>query len=281
LRDQYGADLVSLWVEGTDACGVAYVMTNPSTSFESSGFSVVERSCATGYYSFGHEMGHNMGSKHDIYVDSNNGAYSYSHGYADPMRRFRTVMAYNNACSAQGTSCTRYPYWSNPEVQYSNQPCGDYAVANNTMSLDNTAPFVANFRATKVGNSEPTEPAEPPPVVEPPAPAPLPDLTGTWTKFSVYSGRYFYTTLKISNVGTAPAGYSKVSYYRSTDGKTLSQLLKTFNVSSLNAGSSISGSYNFSFSSSIRGQYIIAVVDAGNSVNEADETNNRVVYRVY
>ncbi len=60
LRDTYGADLVSLWVESMDACGIGYLMTTVSTAFASSGFSVVMRSCATGYYSFGHEMGHNM-----------------------------------------------------------------------------------------------------------------------------------------------------------------------------------------------------------------------------
>jgi len=72
LRDAYSADLVSLVIEGTQYCGIAWLMNSPSVSFESDAFSVVAQSCATGYYSFAHELGHNMGSRHDVYVDPNN-----------------------------------------------------------------------------------------------------------------------------------------------------------------------------------------------------------------
>jgi len=63
LRDARKADLVSLWVEnGSEgACGIAFIMNVVSPTFAPFGFSVVRRKCATGYYSFGHELGHNMG----------------------------------------------------------------------------------------------------------------------------------------------------------------------------------------------------------------------------
>ena len=146
-RNLYAADLVSLWIEvSSGACGMAAVMVTPSASFASAGFSVVNRTCATGYYSFGHELGHNMGLTHDVYVEPANAAYPYGHGYADPPHRFRTVMAYNDACVAQGVNCTRIPYHSNPAVNYNGSTTGNAVNANEKLALDNTRVTVANFR---------------------------------------------------------------------------------------------------------------------------------------
>ena len=80
LRNTYGADLVSFWVEqGGSSCGLAWLMSTVTASFASNAFSVVARDCATGYYSFGHELGHNMGARHDVYVDAKTTPYSYAH----------------------------------------------------------------------------------------------------------------------------------------------------------------------------------------------------------
>jgi hypothetical protein len=76
LRDTWGADLVSLWAERDDFCGLGYMLQNPARS--DNGFSVIARSCATGYYSFGHEMGHNMGAAHAAGDGGPPGYYSYS-----------------------------------------------------------------------------------------------------------------------------------------------------------------------------------------------------------
>jgi hypothetical protein len=136
-----------------DACGIGYLMTNVSTAFASSGFSVVMRNCATGYYSFGHEMGHNMGATHDRYVNDGDGAYTYSHGYVYKPAKWRTVMAYNDECKDNGYDCTRIQYWSNPNVNYQQVPTGisqnaSNSSANNALTLNNTASTVANFRAS-------------------------------------------------------------------------------------------------------------------------------------
>jgi peptidyl-Asp metalloendopeptidase len=150
LRESYGADVVSLWVESLDACGIGYLMIHVSTSFAPNAFSVVARDCATGYYSFGHEMGHNMGAHHDRYASPENGAYSYSHGYVYVPDKWRTVMAYNDECSSKGYNCKRIPYWSNPNVSYNGIPTGianpSSDSANNSLTLQNTAYTVANFR---------------------------------------------------------------------------------------------------------------------------------------
>ncbi len=68
LRDQYGADVVTLIGQGyagAGYCGLGYLMGSPSTSFASSAFNIVDRTCAAGYLSYAHEVGHNEGLHHD------------------------------------------------------------------------------------------------------------------------------------------------------------------------------------------------------------------------
>jgi hypothetical protein len=148
LRNTYYADLVSMFVSyNTTTCGIGYLMTSVSPSFESNAFTVVEIDCATGYYSFAHEMGHNQGARHDWYVDSNTTPYAYAHGYVYVPGLWRTIMAYNNACSP--SNCTRIQYWSNPGISYNGNPTGvsgGSTPADNHLALNNTCSTVANFR---------------------------------------------------------------------------------------------------------------------------------------
>ena len=145
MRDTYGADVVSLFVENSQYCGLSWV--GPSAAYA---LSVVNRSCATGNYSFAHEVGHNFGALHDPYVDSSTSPYAYGHGYVNTTGGWRTVMAYNNACAAAGTSCTRVPYFSNPNLTYGSpaSPLGTTSTSNNTQVLNQNAYTLANFRAT-------------------------------------------------------------------------------------------------------------------------------------
>ena len=159
LRDTYGADIVSLWVEShADGCGMAWFMNTVSVSFAASAFNVVARDCANGNYSFAHELGHNMGLMHDIYVDSTVQPYPYAHGYVNTSDAWRTIMAYDNACTAIGKTCERLQYWSNSSVLHNGAPMGDSASADDHRALNNTASVVANFRASVVpiGGSSPT-----------------------------------------------------------------------------------------------------------------------------
>ena len=146
LRNTYNADVVSLWETGynnpSGACGIAWLMPGNLPSFASNAFSVVDISCATGYYSFGHEMGHNMGLNHARvdYATPPTGAYPYSFGYK--WTGYRTVMAY-----APGT---RILHFSNPNVSYLGNATGVNEAAgnsaNNALSLNNTRVTVANWR---------------------------------------------------------------------------------------------------------------------------------------
>lgn len=142
MRDQYGADAVAMIVASSQYCGIAYLMTNPSHSFESSAFSVTARTCATGYYSFGHELGHNFGSNHDR-QNASSGAYNYSFGWRTSNNQYRTIMAYSPG--------SRIKYFSNHNKSKNGMPLGSQGSAENWRSLNNTATYTSNWRDSAVG----------------------------------------------------------------------------------------------------------------------------------
>ena len=63
------ADAAALLCLETDSCGIAYF--GPWAYNNGNTVSLAKKSCAVGYYSFGHEIGHNMGATHDPDTDSN------------------------------------------------------------------------------------------------------------------------------------------------------------------------------------------------------------------
>jgi len=138
LRDQYGADCVAMICQNGRYCGIAYLMTNVSPGFESSAFSVTNYSCATGYYSFGHELGHNMGCAHDP-LNAGAAAYSYSYGFRTSNNQYRTVMAYSPG--------TRIKRFSSPTVTYNGWIMGDVN-QDNARSLNSASDTIADWRDT-------------------------------------------------------------------------------------------------------------------------------------
>lgn len=57
MRDHYGADFVSFFVNTRGYCGSAHRPTMPNSERV---FSMVRWDCATGHYTFTHELSHNM-----------------------------------------------------------------------------------------------------------------------------------------------------------------------------------------------------------------------------
>jgi len=141
LRDFFGADLVSLIENYSGSCGIAYRMATLSASFASSAFSVVHHGCATGYYSFAHEIGHNQGAHHNAENATATAIYPYAYGYQAPNSSFRTIMSY--ACVG---GCTRIGNFSNANVLYAGESTGVVGSSENADAIDKTASTVAAFR---------------------------------------------------------------------------------------------------------------------------------------
>jgi hypothetical protein len=218
LRNTYYADTVTLIEETSDYCGISYLMTDVSADFEDWAYAVVARSCATGYFSFAHELGHNMGTRHDWYMDTGITPYTYSHAYLNVANRWRTIMAYNNECAAHKVNCTRIPYWSNPALYYNGAVMGipggtDISCvrgdkfhpacdADNHRALNNTAYTVANFRQRPiVKTATPTATST---RTLTPTPSRTPTQTGTPTPTPVDVVKFpFYDGFEGGGIGAA------------------------------------------------------------------------------
>jgi len=137
LRNSSAADVGVLLVTNTAYCGLASaIKATASTAFVE-----VYWDCATGYYSFAHEIGHLQAARHDPANDPTNSPYKYGHGYQYASGGWRTIMAYD--CTS---GCTRLNYWSNPGKTYNGHAMGTTSRSDNHRVLNNTAATVAAFR---------------------------------------------------------------------------------------------------------------------------------------
>lgn len=142
LRDRYAADVAILMTDnGGGYCGLAYLY--PST-FDY-GFGVVDEECVENY-TFGHEIGHLQGARHNPEVDPSNNPFPYGHGYYYKPGRWRTIMSYN--CEPE-RNCRRGRFWSTPDRFINNVPIGTANTHNNVRVLNETASRVANFLTTQ------------------------------------------------------------------------------------------------------------------------------------
>ena len=134
------ADVAALLVNSfgiaswSTVCGIAYLNTigNGNT------VSATMKNCALGYYSFGHEIGHNIGLHHNPEGNggTTNTAYSHGRGHliaaGSTRRTLRTILAYY----APGHD-DRVNYYSNPNVIHplTGTPTGVAGVSNNAAVL--------------------------------------------------------------------------------------------------------------------------------------------------
>jgi peptidyl-Asp metalloendopeptidase len=138
-RDQIGADVNVLLIRDPayQYCGLAWLNASAAHAF-----SVTDHRCATGNYTFAHEIGHNQGAHHDP-DNSTNSYFSYGHGYPQPTHGWRTIMAY--ACSG-GQACPRINAWSTPQRYRDRVPMGNRNRSDNARVLRETRSVVAGFR---------------------------------------------------------------------------------------------------------------------------------------
>ena len=160
LRDQYGADLVTLLVSKGDGSlgGIAKSMAYPSLEFESSGFNVVVMDqIGAPNYSLLHEIGHNMGCLHNREDAMNRGipetdpsnnsvfkAFNYGKRWLVDGEGYRTIMSYDTEGTL--TYSNRIPHFSNPNIEYQGISTGNLDSEDNAQVLNTTAPYVSNFR---------------------------------------------------------------------------------------------------------------------------------------
>lgn len=167
-RTLYGADVVHMimgeyWIQNLSqtkqghspkrfylftgkagSCGIAYSGQPNSNSM----FSVSRYICTTGYYSFGHEIAHNLNSQHDRGTVGICGETTYNFGYRDPNAGFRSILAYD--CSVgqcdnmPKNGCPRVQRFSNLNSLYSGLPIGS-ATENNARQINERRSAVASF----------------------------------------------------------------------------------------------------------------------------------------
>ena len=137
LRTQQTADVVMFVINNSASCGLASAIGASA----STAFAAVHYDCATGYYSFGHEIGHLQAARHDPANDPSTRPYAFGHGYQQASKGWRTVMAYN--CSP---SCSRINYWSNPSKTYTGVAMGTTSTHDNARVLNLTRSTMAGFR---------------------------------------------------------------------------------------------------------------------------------------
>lgn len=162
LRSQYGADLVSL-IRPSDAASVNSVAilgggggTTPTPDQAFSSLADLGDGTSGGRFTdhtFVHELGHNMGNLHEREISGgSDGAYPYSYGYRSPTASgFHDLMAYGVAGQIP------YAMFSNPNLSIcQHSPCGvpdnQSNSADTAHSMNNTAPIIAAYEPTKVGN---------------------------------------------------------------------------------------------------------------------------------
>jgi hypothetical protein len=237
MRDQYGADLVSLWVgSGSgDEAGRAYQPDDPNHPQASYGYNIVQYQYADNNYVFAHETGHNLGAGHDR---------SDSTPRVIPIAYGKTFTLGNYTVGDIMSDTDRIPYYSNPNVAYQGTPTGNpdnsAQPADNAAVMNQFAPTVANYEPTQVPDATAPSAAVESVVIDP--------VAQTLTAQVEYADD---TAVAVGRLGTGdivvtgPDGFSQAATFQgidySSDG---AQRVATYQVSIAGA-SQDPGAYGF------------------------------------
>ena len=134
LRREVKADVLSLFVDVLDMPSIHGAAKIIGT------YHVIEWLAAfrQPVWGFTHELGHNIGCRHQFLQDSCLQPFAYCHAYSrssDPL--FHTVVGF----SPNENTILRY---SNPDLLHSGVPMGDPATANNALCIKNSAQKLAS-----------------------------------------------------------------------------------------------------------------------------------------
>ncbi|MEM1329906.1 MAG: GC-type dockerin domain-anchored protein [Planctomycetota bacterium] len=142
MRNSLRADLVCLWTNFGDVCGIANIAVQMGESPRPDlAFSVVSRPCLDGdSFVMSHEIGHNLGLVHQIESEPCLllGSRPDGRGYVEPGGAFRTIMA-----TAGANRINRY---SNHRFGEGGLPRGEFGVAVATDTLSASVVVASRFR---------------------------------------------------------------------------------------------------------------------------------------
>lgn len=140
LRDNYGADIVSLLVGNSDVGGLGYVMTDVNTDFSDYAFNLVQTDAVKDTYSLSHEIGHLLGAVHDRANTNIAGAFPYSYGYIAPSG-IGDIMSYAD---------NRVNYFSSPNITLNNgEKLGRNDLEDVVKTFNQTRLIAAKWRQSK------------------------------------------------------------------------------------------------------------------------------------
>lgn len=148
LRDATSADLVAAIFEGgAGLCGFANAMDEVGPEFAAAAFSISVRSCVLPRLALTHEIGHNLGARHnpeDSEATPATASFPWSFGHVTP--DFHTVMAFESRCAP----CLSAPLFSHPGatvvIGEKPIPAGVAGERDNHRTLNATAKVAAAFR---------------------------------------------------------------------------------------------------------------------------------------
>ena len=109
---------------------------------------MVSTRCATGYYSFAHEIGHNFRLLHDRGTENNCNNVGFNFGYRDPGAAFRSILAYDcvrRQCdNMPKVGCPRVQMFSNTQNLYKGKAIGNQ-FNDNARQWNNVRAAVASY----------------------------------------------------------------------------------------------------------------------------------------
>ena len=146
FRNQNNADVMVLVRRQNDElCGKASgIGSNAATAF-----AALSMSCGPGRYTFGHELGHLQGARHDVAHDDSTQPKPYAHGTIRtnaPGGRYRTLMS---TCWEDQDWCWNTPrvnLVSNPNRSFNGVATGNASRADNHRAMNESRRVIAGFR---------------------------------------------------------------------------------------------------------------------------------------
>merc|ERR1719195_1844640 len=139
-------------------------------------FSVTARKGATGQYTFGHEIAHNLGCNHDRGAERACDSPNSNYGWRDPDARWRDMLSYHcragDCMNQRAGNCARMLFLANPDRMHNGQHTGKRGVADLAKQINAVRAEVAAYYS-------PSNPSPAPPTPTPPTPTPASTTSST------------------------------------------------------------------------------------------------------